>query len=433
MKKKVLIIDGASSGRELALSLINNGHEVYHMTSGAEESYNITPEHRAKYLSGMTDGVDYIKCFNYDTSKTAEENAELLRPYGIEAVIPGTESGVYTSEKICRALGLKGNDPETSYRRRDKYYMQKALKEAGIRSIDMLLTSSCDEAIEFFRKQRNGRMIIKPCSSAGSEMVFLCNCEDDIRNYFEEYLGKKDFYGNVNDEFLIQEYISGTEYVANSVSRNGKHLLAEAYEYKKINTGGDGGFFLYDRMILLHDVDDYPLDYINAALDAVGIEYGVSHMEFKVDDRGPVMIEVAARPMGESCREYNKEALGYDITELILDAHSSDEDYEKWYEKLNGKYDPAKYYIVKIVISILEGKLKDIPAYKNIAELKTVRNVNLIKALKKMELFVSDNEISSPGEVYLLGDSWEDVNRDAETIYDWERNHPEKLFTLKEE
>ena len=125
--------------------------------------------------------------------------------------------------------------------------------------------------------------------------------------------------------------------------------------------------------------------------------------------------------------------MGYDITELILDTYSSDEDFERWYQKLNVSYKPAKHFITKIVTSVLEGKLEDIPAYKNIAELKTVRKVNLIKALRRMEVFVSNNEITSPGEVYLLGDTWEDVNNDAETIYDWERNHPEKLFTLKEQ
>lgn len=430
-KKKVLIIDGASSGKQLAMHLINNGHEVYHMTSGSEERYSIPEYVKKNYVAEMTNGVEYVECLNYDSANTAGENAEKLRSYGFDAVIPGTESGVWAAEAISRELGLPGNDPDTFCKRRDKYYMQKALRDAGIRSIDMLLTSSVDEAVEFYRKQRNARMIIKPRSSAGSEGVILCKSEQDVRRYFSDSLNKTDFYGNANEQLLLQEFISGTEFVADSVSLNGKHLLTDAHTYRKTNTEGDCGSFVYDRMTMVDDVSNFNMDYINKALDAVGIENGISHLEFKIDEQGPVMIEVGARIIGVSCLTYIIEALGYDMAELILAAYSGDEKFDRYFNRLNGNYKPVKHMTVKFFVSFQDGEIEEIPAFENLKQLKTVRDTDLGKTKHKGRIVKTRDLITSPGLVYLIGDTEEDVNADCLTINDWERNHIEKLFTFR--
>lgn len=432
MKKRILIIDGVSSGKQLAMLLIKNGHEVYHMLSGSEERYNIAEHVKKNYVAAMTDGVDYVECLHYDMSKTVVENVELLRSYGFDAVIPGTESGVWVAEVICRELGLPGNNPDTFCKRRDKYYMQKALKDAGVRSIDMLLTSSVEEALEFYRKQQNAKMIIKPCNSAGSEGVILCKSEQEVRECFLQSLNKKDFYGNANDMLLLQEYIGGREYVADSISYNGKHLLTDAHMYTKTNAVGSGGNFVYDRTSLLHSLDAFPLDYVNTALDAVGIENGLSHMELIIDEKGPVMIEVGARIIGLSCLPYMIEALGYDMAELILSAYSGDEDFEKWYEKLHYNYQPDKYLIIKSLISYVESAIQDIPAFDNLSKLKTFKGVDFGKTTNKGKIVRTRDLITSPGIVYLIGDTEESALADCLTINDWERNHPEKLFTLKD-
>ena len=432
MKKKVLIIDGVSTGRQLAALLINNGHEVYHMLSGSEERYNIPENVKKNYVGKMTDGMDYVECLHYDTSKTIAENAELLRSYGFEAVIPGTESGVWAAEAISRELGLPGNNPDTFCKRRDKYHMQKALKDSGIRSIDMIRTSSVDEALEFYRKQQNAKVVIKPCSSAGSEGVVLCKSEQEVRRCFSESLNKKDFYGNANEQLLLQEYITGTEYIADSVSLNGKHLLTDAHMYKKINTGGDCGAFVYDRTTLVNDVADFNIDYINKALDAVGIENGLSHMEFKVDAHGPVMIEVGARIIGLSCLTYLIEALGYDMAELILAAYSGDKDFNKWYNRLSCNYKPVKHMTIKSLISFFDGEIAGLPAIENLSKLKTFKDADFGKTTTNGRLFKTKDLITSPGIVYLIGETADDVEADCLTINDWERNHPEKLFVLKE-
>lgn len=431
-KKKVLIIDGASSAKQLAMLLINNGHEVYHMTSGSEERYNVPEYVKKNYVAEMTDGVDYVECLNYDTSKTSEENAERLHSYGFDAVIPGTESAVWVAESIGRELGLPGNNPDTCCKRRDKYYMQKALKDAGIRSIDTILTSSVDEALRFYRKQQNSKMIIKPCSSAGSEGVILCKSEQEVRARFLESINKKDFYGNANDQLLLQEYIAGPEYVANSVSLNSKHILTDAHMYIKTNTEGESGSIVYDRMTMLHDVTNFNINYVNKALDAVGLETGVSHMEFKVDEHGPVMIEVGARIIGVSCLIYIIEALGYDLAELILATYSGDDEFDMWYDRLNSNYKPVNHMTIKFLVSFMEGEIKEIPAIENLCGLKTFKGTNLEKTKNKGKLVKTKDLITSPGLVYLIGENPDDVASDCLTIDDWERNHPEKLFTLKD-
>lgn len=70
--------------------------------------------------------------------------------------------------------------------------------------------------------------------SGGTDGVFWCHNEQDVRTAFEAECGKVNVNGEVNDCLLAQEFLDGIEYIVDCVSYQSKHVLCGIWQYKKI-------------------------------------------------------------------------------------------------------------------------------------------------------------------------------------------------------
>ena len=105
--------------------------------------------------------------------------------------------------------------------------------------------------------------------------------------------------GEVNDGALVQEFLDGTEYVIDSVSRDGHHKVTAIWEYDK--RPANGANFVYFGMRLLAgdgEVAAALVAYGASVLDALGIRNGPGHMEVKMTRSGPCLVEVGSRCHG---------------------------------------------------------------------------------------------------------------------------------------
>ena len=69
------------------------------------------------------------------------------------------------------------------------------------------------------------KCVIKPNNSAGSDSVFLCENEDQAINAFNTIDGHVNGLGATNHGALCQEFLQGTEFVVDGVSRDGKYKV----------------------------------------------------------------------------------------------------------------------------------------------------------------------------------------------------------------
>jgi hypothetical protein len=74
--------------------------------------------------------------------------------------------------------------------------------------------------------------VVKPNESAGTDSVFLCRGKGDTESVVQEALigfrtihGQLNGLGQVNDGALVQEFLSGTEYVLDGVCRDGVYKV----------------------------------------------------------------------------------------------------------------------------------------------------------------------------------------------------------------
>ncbi len=305
-KPVVIIVDAYDSASLLAIQFSKHDISVVHLKSTFEIHPRLRPSYRPQ---------DFEHVITYEGNY--EELLIAIRSFKPLAIIPGKESGVLLANQLSASLASELDLPTNSGIKktrnpyavfRDKFLMHEQLKEHSpqIRYMRQIASNSANHIIDWV-KQNNffntgtRKIVVKPRGSAGSEGVYICNTQKEIREAVRSIKNiKKSDFGLNTSEIVAQEYIQGTEYVVNAVSRGGKHIITDMWQYnKRIPKSGIG--ILYDNDDLLPfrgEAQDQIRPYAVQALNALGLQFGFSHTEIFIDDKGPVLVETANRMMG---------------------------------------------------------------------------------------------------------------------------------------
>lgn len=285
--KRIAIVDGFSSGKFIAKGLYEKGCELIHISSSDElDSY---------YYNGFEYNIYINSIVHEDMDKTIE----FISNFGAECVIAGTESGVTLADNINKRLQLTyTNSIEDISSRRNKYDMIEKIRSAGLNAVDQIKISNWQES-KTWLKDRAYPIVLKPLESAGSDGVFICKDEDEVRNAFELVSKKKNKLNLINDEVLLQDFLEGCEYVVNFVSLDGNFLTTEVVKYHKRKL--ESGNIVYDiDEIIDSDSEEFEglVEYTGRVCAALGIANGPSHAEVMITKNGPYLVEIAARSDG---------------------------------------------------------------------------------------------------------------------------------------
>jgi len=167
----------------------------------------------------------------------------------------GCESGVELADAISARYGkpLKTNGEELKHHRRDKYLMGERVREAGLKAAQQVETNEWEGIKAFaegiYGKEEDGGMekmqlVLKPVRSAGTENVFFVSSLLEAKRAFDTILGDQNLFGETNDKVLVQEFLSGKEYVVDCVSKDGVHKCVAIWVYDKVrgrDEGSEGG------------------------------------------------------------------------------------------------------------------------------------------------------------------------------------------------
>ena len=128
--------------------------------------------------------------------------------------------------------------------------MQEALRRAGVPCLRTARVSSLKECRELCN-QWGGEipLVIKLLSGAGSQGVHFCRNVQEVMQYFTAVMAEPDFLGARNAALLLQELAQGTEYIVNTVSRAGEHVVTDIWEYHRIPVGALGNAYEYARLV----------------------------------------------------------------------------------------------------------------------------------------------------------------------------------------
>lgn len=362
-----------------------------------------------------------------DAPENMDELLNLLRPYNIVCVLAGSEYGVEMADALAKRLGLPGNAPETSHIRLKKSEMQEALKRAGLRHIRSLTVTSTQEAEDFWQELGVKRVVVKPLASAGTLGVHFCDTVEELRLHLDNLFADKDLFGRPISEVIIQEYIDGTEYIVNTASCGGVHRMTDMWVYNKVAVGSEGNAYDYARLVTRLDLGHREIiEYAFATLDALGYEYGPGHGEFMVDEKGPVLIEVGARPMGGGfSMDLLDECLGHHMTDCAMDTYLEPKRFEDARREL---YRPAMDMMIKYFIAPKAQNVSSLPALAILKHLQSFRRANLTEVIESGALEKTVDLISAPAYLQLCHKNSMVLEQEYQTIRRVEQRYFNLLF-----
>jgi biotin carboxylase len=204
------------------------------------------------------------------------------------------EPTMILAARLREALGVPGMSVAQTILFRDKEAMKVALDEAGIRTPKHFRCSTGPEvrdaahAIGF-------PIIIKPIAGAGSADTY--RCDDDAQ--LERAIGLTRHVPQVS----VEEFITGEEFTFDTITANGEIQFHNICWYRPRPLIARQNEWISPQTMLLKDPDVPHLAAGRklgaAVLKALGFEYGFTHMEWFLTEKGEAVFgEIGARPPG---------------------------------------------------------------------------------------------------------------------------------------
>ena len=246
-----------------------------------------------------------------DPGQLAEAGRQLAARFGKPRAYIATLEQLQVPLAVAREqLGIAGLSANAARNFRDKSRMKTVLSEAGVPCARHVLATHADEARQF--AARCGfPMVVKPPAGAGAKNTFRIDSAADLETCLSRYPITP------QQPTLFEEFVKGREYSFDSIVINGKPVWHSISRYLPSPLEVLENAWIQWCVLLPRDISGREYDPIREAgfkaVRALGLETGLSHMEWFALDGGRIAIsEVGARPPGAQ------------ITSLLSYAHDLD-------------------------------------------------------------------------------------------------------------
>ena len=259
-------------------------------------------------------GAEYADHF-YDISIVEKEQIlERCRQIAPDAVATiGSDLANITVSYLADALHLAGNSPECVYRSTNKAAMRSAFADAGI-------------PVPFFQVVREGEtgyesqlpypVIVKPTDRSGSRAITKVDYPEQLDAAVQNAIAQ-----SFEKRAIVEGFLTGDEYSMETISFEGQHnclaitrkFTTDAPHYIEIGH--------MQPAMLTEELQQRAKDMVFCGLNALGVRYGASHAEFRIDSAGQVrLIEIGSR-MGGDCIGSHLVPLstGEDFVKMVID------------------------------------------------------------------------------------------------------------------
>jgi len=356
---------------------------------------------------------DVVECAANLKTIEAQQNLRFL------GVVPCRESAVDFSDILGALLGLTVvNDLGLASARRDKGLMKVAVANAGLRVAKYARLTSGDgsdviKAIEELDLEYP--VVVKTPRGMSTMDVFICNNEEEAKTHTAHIVRSVGPDGRRTQYALLEEFINGEEFAINLVASPATPRgvqVTDVWMYHKIFTEGTM-VNTFQEMVDPHDRAYASLvQYAEGVCRAVGIKYGMAHVELKAEFNptigrwvSPVMIEVGARlPGGRKTIMASQTIPGWYPFDAIVDAHCG------FPIRMPPSFRPAKKAVQCYIPSDKNGILKSIEG-DDFDRLPT-HNCHIMLRKIGDKVVRARDLMSFAAYVWLIGDD-EDVKRDV--------------------
>ena len=258
-----------------------------------------------------------------DPGASADTIAQFAARRPIDAVVPVDDLTTVVAAAISQRLGLKANSLPAVVTARDKHAMRRCLSEAGVPVPRFRLLRLADDPAVLAR-QIDYPCVLKPLALSASRGVIRANDAQEFVAALHRIAAiLESVQAPLPDEarraLLVEEFIPGGEVALEGLLIGGTlHVLAIFDKPDPL----DGPFFeetIYVTPSRLPQAVQARIAVVSRdACAALGLTEGPIHGELRLNERGPFVLEVAARSIGGLCSRTLTFGTGLTLEELIL-------------------------------------------------------------------------------------------------------------------
>ena len=271
-----------------------------------------------RYEYAAQDGIDVI------TTDTQSKSAILdvcSRIGGGDSALAGVTSSseyfIETAAMIARELSLPGPSPDAIAVCRNKFLQRDRLSQAGVGVPKFCSASSTKEAVTA-AAGIGFPVVLKPVSGSGSIGVRLCLDESQVISQAEYLLAQRTNERGIPIpcEVLVEQYVIGEEYSAEVFGGRiigiTRKLLGPLPNFVEIGHDYPAAISKQEEALISAE--------IVSAIEALGLNWGPLHCEFRISQGRVFIIEVNPRLAGGYIPELVRLANGIDMIAEIIRA-----------------------------------------------------------------------------------------------------------------
>ncbi len=262
--------------------------------------------------------TDFLALDFKDPESAARTVKGFARDQPIDAVIGVDDTTTVVAAAISAALGLPHNSVASVEAARNKHRMRELLRQHGV-PVPRFVRFSLDQDPVTLASSVTFPCVIKPLVLSSSCGVIRANDAAEFVAAFRRVAALLAKLGVVPREILVEEFVPGREVALEGLLTNGELRVLALFDKPDPL---EGPFFEETIYVTPSRLPAGTQAAITScavrAARALGLREGPVHGELRVNERGPWVIEVAARSIGGRCSRALRFGAGMSLEELIL-------------------------------------------------------------------------------------------------------------------
>ena len=259
-----------------------------------------------------------------EPQESSEKIADFARRYPFDAIVAIGDAPTMTAAFAAERLGLPYHPLHAVDACRNKWIARERFKAAGL-AVPWFKRFPSDHDPQITAREVPYPCVLKPLGLSASRGVIRANNEREFMTAFEriaKLLEAADVRISKQDStqwIQVESYIPGREFALEGLVTNGQLKTLALFDKPDPL---EGPFFeetIYVTPSRLPKRDQTAIfDCAQAAIAALGLQHGPIHAEFRFNENGPWVLEVAARPIGGLCARALRFDSGMPLEELII-------------------------------------------------------------------------------------------------------------------
>lgn len=243
---------------------------------------------------------DAVLCDVRDPRAIIDAVAQLGRP---DAIFSNSDHLQVETALAADYFGLPGKDWRACLSAKNKFLMRERLAAAGVEHVRSVRLAPGDPVPDGLPYP----LVVKPREGVASEDVMLV--ESSLEKAVAEVRGRRP-----GEALVVEEYLEGPLRTLETLGDHRETRVLGGFA----TTLGPLPYFVEER---LDWAPDGAHDHVLSALRALGVGFGACHTEYVVTARGPRIVEVNYRVIGDHCDFLMGDILGAALFEEILRVH----------------------------------------------------------------------------------------------------------------